>query len=105
MGLILLENQEFIIMGRRKKEVAPEQPTELGALKEVVGEFMNRFDVLDNEIDLLQEDQKQLVEDFSDRLDIKTLKSAIRTVKIKKKVNHLDTFDSFVHILDERENV
>ena len=92
-------------MGRNRKDVAPEQPTELGALREVLGEFMDRFDRLENEIDLLQDDQKQLVEDFGDRLDIKTLKQAIRTVKIKKKVNQLDTYESFVHILDERENL
>jgi len=92
-------------MARNKKVVAPEQPTEIGALKSVVDEFMNRYDRLENEIELLKDDQKQLVEDFGDRLDIKTLKSAIRTVKIKKKVNHLDTYESFVHILDERECV
>ena len=88
-----------------KKEVAPEQPTELGALREVVTTFMERFDRMENEIDLLKEDQKQLIEDFSDRLDVKTLKQAIRTVKIKKKVDKLDTFESFVEILDERECV
>lgn len=92
-------------MARRKKEIAPNQPTELGALKAIVDEFMTRYDRLENEIDLLKEDQKQLVEDFSDRLDTKTLKHAIRTVKIKKKVNHLDTYDAFVEILDERETL
>jgi len=92
-------------MGRKKKDVAPEQPTELGALREVMTEFMDRFDRIENEITLLQDDQKQLIEDFSDRLDVKTLKQAMRTVKIKKKVNQLDTFDSFVEILDERESL
>lgn len=92
-------------MARKRKEVAPNQPSELGALKEIVDEFMTRFDRLENEIDLLKDDQKQLLEDFSDRLDMKTLKQAIRTVKIKKKVNHLDTYDAFVEILDERETL
>lgn len=92
-------------MARPRKEIAPEQPTELGALKELMTEFMDRYDRIENEITLLQDDQKQLVEDFSDRLDIKTLKQAIRTIKIKKKVNQLDTYASFCHILDERENL
>lgn len=92
-------------MARKKKEVAPEQPTELGALSALVDEFMSRYDTIENEIDLLKEDQKQLVEDYGDRLDTKTLKQAIRTVKIKKKVNHKDTFDAFVDILDKRECV
>lgn len=85
------------------KEVAPRQPSELNELKTIVVEFMDRFRNTENELELLKEDQKALVEEYSDRLDIKTLKHAIRTVKIKKKVAHLDTYEQFVHILDESE--
>ena len=92
-------------MGRPKKEVAPRQPSELTALKAVVVEFIERYETVENELNLLKEDQKELVEEFSDRLDVKTLKQAIRTIKIKKKVNHLDTYEQFVHILDERETL
>jgi len=93
-------------MGRKKKEdVAERQPLELNELKKLVAEFMDRFDTVENEMQLLKEDQNNLIEEYSDRLDVKTLKQAIRTVKIRKKVNHQDTFDSFVNILDERESV
>ena len=92
-------------MGRPKKEVAPRQPMELGALTKVVGEFMERYERTDQELDLLKEDQKNLKEEFSDRLDLKTLNQAIRTIKIKKKVEHKVTYDSFVEILDKRENI
>jgi uncharacterized protein (UPF0335 family) len=92
-------------MGRKKSDEAVRMPTELGALRKLVGEFMERFENVDHELDMLKEDQKLLIEEFSDRLDMKTLKQAMRTVKIRKKVNHLDTYESFLHILDERTNL
>ena len=92
-------------MAKRNVVTADAQPVELGELKKVVDEFMDRFTQLDNELELLKEDQKNLIEEYSDRLDIKTLKQAIRSVKIRKKVDHKDTFDSFCEILDQRESV
>jgi hypothetical protein len=95
-------------MPRTKKaavSTADAQPMELGELKKIVDEFMDRYTQVENELELLKEDQKNLVEEFSDRLDIKTLKQAIRSVKIRKKVEHKDTFDSLCEILDQRENV
>jgi hypothetical protein len=89
-------------MAKKRKEIAPQQPTELGELKKIVDEFMTRFERVDNELDLLKEDQKCLLEEYSDRLDISTLKQAIRTIKIKKKVDRLDTYDAFCDILDRR---
>lgn len=92
---------------RRKKSsnTADRQPMEQGELKKLVNEFMERYDTTENELALLKEDQTNLIEEFSDRLDMKTLKQAIRAVKLQKKVNHKDTFDSFLDILSERENV
>lgn len=81
------------------------QPNELGELKEVVGEFVRRLKVVEGEMDLLKESKKDLIEEFKDKLDMKTLNAAIRAVKIKKKVNHKDTFDAFVDILEEYETV
>lgn len=79
------------------------QPDELGALKEVVREFMKRLTNIENEIGLLNEDKKNLVEEFSDKLDVKTLKQAIRLVKIREKVDRKSTFDAFVDILEEED--
>ena len=86
-------------------EAADRQPSELNDLKSLIGQFLERFKNIESEIDLLKEDQKQLVEEFSDRLDMKTLQAAMRTVKIKKKVAYKDTFDTFVEILSEKENI
>jgi hypothetical protein len=92
-------------MGRKKKQEADRQPLELNELKKIVSEFMDRFDQVENEIILLKEDQNNLIEEYGDRLDMKTMKQAIRTIKIQKKVDHKDTFDSFINILSERENI
>lgn len=84
---------------------AERQPDELGALTALVSEFVDRLKSIESEIDTLKQDQKELVEEYSDRLDVKTLQAAMRTVKIKKKVGYKDTFDTFVDILEEKENL
>ena len=86
-------------------DTADRQPSELGDLKSLVSNFLDRFKNIESEIELLKEDQKQLVEEFSDRLDIKTLQASMRTLKIKKKVAFKDTFDTFVEILEQKENI
>lgn len=85
-----------------KKGNAERQPTDLNELKKLVNEFVDRYSNVENEISLLKEDQKNLVDEYSDRLDVKTLRQAIRAANIKKKVDHKDTFDTFVDILDNR---
>ena len=84
---------------------AERQPDELGALTALVSEFVDRLKSIEAEIDTLKQDQKELVEEYSDRLDVKTLQAAMRTVKIKKKIGYKDTFDTFVDILEEKENL
>ncbi|NBP56283.1 hypothetical protein EBU71_07070 [bacterium] len=84
---------------------AERQPDEINELTALVVEFVDRFKNIENEITLLKESQKELVEEYSDRLDVKTLQAAMRTVKIKKKVSYKDTFDTFVDILSEHESI
>lgn len=78
---------------------------ELNETKELVREFMKRWTNVENELTLLREDQKALVEEFKDKIDMKTLKQAIRVAKIREKVDHKDTFDSFVDILEKDQMV
>ena len=84
---------------------AERQPDEINELTALVVEFVDRFKNIENEITLLKESQKELLEEYSDRLDVKTLQAAMRTVKIKKKVSYKDTFDTFVNILEEKESI
>ncbi len=93
-------------MSRKKSQpknynVAEMQPDEINALKATVDEFIRRMSELDNEIELLSQDKKDLVEEFSDRLDMKTLKAALAIVKIQKGVEHQDTFDLFMEALNK----
>lgn len=57
------------------------------ANNEVVKELINRINQIDNEIKLLQEDRKSVLEDYKDRLDIKAFKAAMRIVKLRESVD------------------
>jgi uncharacterized protein (UPF0335 family) len=92
---------------RRKKNVenqyniAEMQPTEVNALRALVKEFVGRVQNIDSEIEGLKEDRKDLIEEYSQKLDYKTLQSALRVVKIQNSVEHKDTFDLFMEVLEE----
>lgn len=72
------------------------QPDEVNALKTLVKEFVDRLQTVDNEIELLKEDRKSLVEEYKTKLDMKTLQAALRVAKIQSTVEHKDTFDLFL---------
>lgn len=74
-------------------EKAIHEPQDLKELEALLKEFVERFTYVENEIDGLKEDQKNLISDYEEKLDIKTLKQAIRIVRAKRKVEHLDTFE------------
>jgi len=90
-------------MAKRNKkqpvDVANLQPDEVNALRVVVKEFMDRMQRIDSEIDTLKSDKKELVEEFSDKLDLKTLNAALRVTKIQSEVEFKDTFDIFCEVL------
>lgn len=81
--------------------VADMQPDELNTLKALVKEFITKVQNVDNEIETLKEDRKALVEDYKNRLDMKTLQAALKVIKIQNAVEHKDTFDAFVEVLTD----
>ena len=81
--------------------VAEMQPDELNELKKVVGEFMKRLTNIENEMETLKEDRKVLIEEFSEKLDMKTLTMAIKAVKLESGVAHKDTYDLFIEVLKD----
>ena len=90
----------------KKKEtlnynLAELQPDEINSLRALVKEFIDKMSNIDNEISLLGEDKKQLIEDYSDKLDVKTLKAAMSVVRIQNGVQHRDTFDLFLEALTD----
>ena len=81
------------------------QPDELGELKKLVKEFVTRIGNVDNEIDLLKEDRKDLIEEYSTKLDLKVLQAAMKVIKIQQSVAHRDTFDLFLEVLDPTSGI
>lgn len=84
-----------------QETLADEQPASLTELQPIVEEFVKRLRTIENEVKLLNDDKKQLVEEFSSKLDVKTLKAAMRVVEVREKVGHKDTFDTFVEVLEK----
>lgn len=76
------------------------QPDEINSLKELAKEFLDRLNNIDNEIELLKNDRKELTEEFKNKLDMKTLQAALRVSKIEQGVLHRDTYDLFKEVLD-----
>lgn len=85
---------------KSQEEVANSQPMSITELQPIVEEFMKKLSTIKQEQETLKEDEKALLEEYSDRLDIKTLKLAIRSVDLIAKVERKETFDLFVETLE-----
>lgn len=88
----------------KQYNIATLQPDEVNALRALVKEFVGKIEAVDNEIELLKNDRKEILEEYSEKLDMKTLAAALKVVKIQKEVVHRDTFDLFLSALDEPSN-
>ena len=80
------------------KDRQPSSPTEL---KPLVEDFVNRLHTIDNEIDVLKEDRKELIEEFKEKLDVRTLAAALRIHKIRLKTMDKQSLECFEDILSE----
>jgi hypothetical protein len=92
------------VMAKKTKpqiNVAELQPDELNALKKKVGEFLTRLQNIENELESLKEARKDLIQEFSGELDIKTLTSAMKVLKIEHEVTFKDTYDLFIEVLKD----
>ena len=85
----------------KQYNIAALQPDEINALRALVKEFIGKVESVENEIELLKTDRKELIEEYSEKLDMKTLTAALRVIKIQKGVQHKDTYDLFVEALSE----
>lgn len=82
-------------------DVATLQPDEIGAVKVIVKEFISRLTNIDHEVETLKEDRKMLIEEFREKLDIKTLQHAMKVVKLESEVARKDTYDVFKELLTD----
>jgi uncharacterized protein (UPF0335 family) len=88
------------IKPEKQYNVAVMQPTEINALRALVKEFIGKIESIDNEMELLKEDRKEIIEEYSQKLDYKTLQAALRVMKIQQGVEHKDTYDLFMEVLE-----
>ena len=72
----------------------------LGETQKLVEELVTKLKSIEHEEELLKEQKKQLLDDYSEKLDTKTLKLALRTAAIQEKVIAKDTFDQFMTVLE-----
>ena len=56
-------------------------------VREHLKELVERLTVIENEIKLLQDDRKNLISDFGDKLDVKACRAAWSILKTKKRVD------------------
>ena len=86
---------------QKNYNIAIMQPDEIGALRTLVKEFITKIDAIDNEIELLKGDRKEVIEEYQNKLDMKTLQAALKVLKIQQSVAHKDTYDLFLEALTE----
>ena len=71
-------------------------------IKDYVVDLAKRLTQLENEIKLLQDDRKELFQEFSDKLDVKAFKVAWSILKRIKNVDE-DVVDNIVEIMKKSD--
>ena len=77
---------------------------EIKELRVTVNEYVTRRKNIENEIELLKTDLKELKEEFSEKVDMKTLEAALKVLKIENGVEHKNSFDLFVEALRDDQH-
>ena len=73
------------------------------ATNQDINELFDRYTKLEHEIKLLQDDKKQLLAEFKDRIDPKAFQSALRAAKIRAKLKpgEVQDFDQALNLLEK----
>jgi uncharacterized protein (UPF0335 family) len=68
-----------------------------------ISDLFERYTRIENEIKLLQDDKKQLLAEFKNRVDPKAFQSALRSAKIRAKLKsgELQDFEVALDILEK----
>ena len=70
-------------------------------LKRLVQEYIQRREALEGQVEGIKEDLKALDDEFSEKVDLKTLKQIIRILKIEAEIAHKDAADTFREALTD----
>lgn len=84
-----------------EKNVAEMAPDELNALKVLVAEFVGKIESIDNDIATLKQDRKDVIDEYKERLDMKTLQTALKVIKLQNSVQRKDAYDLFIEALTD----
>jgi len=69
----------------------------------VVNEFIKKLTHVENEMKLLHDDRKALMDEYKDKIDLKALKAAIRIVRIKSRLGDSEpNCDTYIDQIDGR---
>lgn len=79
---------------------ADSMPASITELEPIVKEFVEKLKTIKNEQELLKQDEKELLEEYAEKLDMKTLKAAMRVVAVREKIERKDAFDTLVEVLE-----
>ena len=69
------------------------------AIKQHVKELAAKLTSVENEIKLLQEDRRELISDYKDKLDVKAFRAAWAILKKKENVDETE-LDSILEAID-----
>lgn len=95
----MLYNQLMPKSTPKNYNVETMQPDEINSLRALVKEFVTKIESVDNEIELLKGDRKEIIEEYKEKLDMSTLQAALKVVKIQQSVQHRDAYDLFLEAL------
>ena len=72
------------------------------ATSDDIKELLEKYMRIENEIKLLQDDKKELLDGYKEKIDPKAFSSALRAAKIASKVKPQDKqeFDKALHVLE-----
>lgn len=70
------------------------------SMQEDIKDLVEKITSIDNEIKLLQDDRKTLLEDFKGKIDIKAFKAAMRIIKVRESVDNRDELDTILDVLE-----
>ena len=73
------------------------------ATNQEIKELLKRYLTIENEIKLLQDDKKDLMSEYKDKIDTKAFQSALRAAKIISKVKPQEKqcFDQALDVLEK----
>jgi uncharacterized protein (UPF0335 family) len=88
-------------MPRKTYNLAELQPDELNELKDLVRDYFKRLKHIEGEMSDLREAKSDLMEEFKNKLDLRTLNIVMRIIKAEDSVQHRDTFDLYREATEE----